>query len=49
MALKEGNGVTAWSYSRLSDYQQCPARFKRKHIDKLPAPADRAACPCACA
>ena len=38
MALKEGNGVTAWSYSRLSDYQQCPAKFKYKHIDKLSDP-----------
>ena len=48
MALKKGNGVTAWSYSRLSDYQQCPAKFKHKHMDKLPDPPGPAACLCAC-
>lgn len=30
--------VTAWSYSRYADYEQCPARFKYKHIDQLPEP-----------
>jgi hypothetical protein len=30
--------VTAWSYSRYSDYKQCPAKFKYKHLDKLPDP-----------
>jgi RecB family exonuclease len=29
------NGITAWSYSRYSDYKQCPLRFKLKYIDKL--------------
>lgn len=32
------NGITAWSYSRYSDYKQCPLRFKLKYIDKLPEP-----------
>lgn len=30
------NGITAWSYSRYADYQQCPLKFKLKYIDKLP-------------
>jgi hypothetical protein len=34
--------VTAWSYSRYADYKQCPARFKYKHIDKLPDPGSPA-------
>lgn len=34
--------VTAWSYSRYADYQQCPARFKYKHIDKVPDPGSSA-------
>ena len=29
------NGVTAWSYSRYADYQQCPLKFKLKHIMKM--------------
>lgn len=28
--------VTAWSYSRWSDYDKCPLFFKLKHLDKLP-------------
>lgn len=27
--------VKAWSYSRLSQWETCPAQFKYKHIDKL--------------
>lgn len=27
--------ITAWSYSRLSGYKQCPRKFKFKNIDKL--------------
>lgn len=30
--------ITAWSYSRLSKYEECPRAFKYKHIDKLPEP-----------
>lgn len=29
---------TAWSYSRLADYEACPAKAKYKHIDKLKEP-----------
>jgi hypothetical protein len=35
--------IDAWSYSRYSTYQQCPAKFKYQNIDKLdqgpPSPA----------
>lgn len=34
--------VTAWSYSRYADYKQCPAKFKFKHIDRLPDPGSPA-------
>lgn len=34
--------VTAWSFSRWSDYDQCPAKFKYKHIDRLPDPGSAA-------
>jgi RecB family exonuclease len=37
-----GNGVTAWSYSRYADYQQCPLKFKLKHIDKMKEPGSPA-------
>lgn len=30
--------VTSWSFSRWSDYEQCPARFMYKHLLKLPEP-----------
>lgn len=29
------SAVTAWSYSRLAKYEQCPAAFKYQFIDKL--------------
>lgn len=34
--------VTAWSYSRYGDYAQCPAKFKYKHLMKLPDPGSPA-------
>jgi hypothetical protein len=34
--------VTAWSYSRYADYKQCPAKFKYKHIMRLPDPGSPA-------
>lgn len=34
--------VTAWSYSRYSDYKQCPAKFMYKHLMKLPDPGSPA-------
>lgn len=36
--MKTSGLVTAWSYSRYADYEQCPLRFKLKHIDRLPDP-----------
>jgi len=30
------NPITAWSFSRLALYEECPAKFKYRHIDKLP-------------
>lgn len=35
--------VTAWSFSRWSDYRLCPAKFKYKHLMKLPDPSGPAA------
>lgn len=35
--------ITAWSYSRYSLYEQCPLKFRLKHIDKLPDPSGPAA------
>lgn len=32
------NPITAWSFSRLTLYEECPAKFKYRHIDKLPEP-----------
>lgn len=29
------NAITAWSYSRLALWEQCPLAFKLKHIDKI--------------
>lgn len=33
---------TAWSFSRLNDYNTCPAKFKFKHLMKLPEPGNAA-------
>jgi hypothetical protein len=30
--------VKSWSYSRLDDYEKCPAYFRYKHIVKMPVP-----------
>lgn len=30
--------VTAWSYSRLAKWEECPAAFKYRNIDKYPEP-----------
>jgi CRISPR/Cas system-associated exonuclease Cas4 (RecB family) len=32
----------AWSYSRLSDWEQCPRRAKLKHLDKIQEPSNPA-------
>lgn len=34
----KANLVTSWSFSRWMDYRTCPAKFKYKHLDKLPEP-----------
>lgn len=34
--------ITAWSYSRYRDYEQCPQRAKYKHIDKMKEPGSPA-------
>jgi len=34
--------ISSWSFSRYSDYKQCPAKFKYKHIDKLKEPPNPA-------
>lgn len=34
--------VTSWSFSRYSDYRQCPAKFKYKVVDRLPEPSNPA-------
>ena len=34
--------VQAWSYSRWSDYDQCPSKFMYKHLMKLPDPGNAA-------
>ena len=34
--------VTSWSFSRYSDYKQCPLKAKLKHIDKISEPPNEA-------
>lgn len=34
--------ITSWSFSRYSDYKQCPAKAKYKHVDKLKEPPNDA-------
>lgn len=34
--------ITSWSFSRYSDYKQCPAKAKYKHIDKIKEPPNPA-------
>lgn len=34
--------LTSWSFSRYSDYQQCPLKAKLKHIDKIKEPPNAA-------
>ena len=34
--------ITAWSFSRYSDYKQCPLKAKLKHIDKITEPKNEA-------
>lgn len=41
MAVK-GKTITSWSFSRYSDYKQCPLKAKLKHIDKIKEPPNEA-------
>lgn len=34
--------LTSWSFSRYSDYKQCPLKCKLKHIDKISEPPNEA-------
>lgn len=34
--------ITSWSFSRYSDYKQCPLKAKLKHIDKIKEPPNPA-------
>lgn len=34
--------ITAWSYSRYTDYDKCPALAKFKHVDKIKVPENDA-------
>lgn len=36
------NPVTAWSYSRWALHEQCPLKYKLKHIDRVPEPSSPA-------
>jgi hypothetical protein len=38
MPTKAIQQFKAWSFSRLSDWEKCPAYAKYKHLDKLPVP-----------
>lgn len=42
MPTKPKPRITAWSYSRLNDYQQCPLRAKLKYVDRLKEPGSAA-------
>lgn len=33
--------ITSWSFSRLSDWQDCPAKAKYKHVDKIKEPSNK--------
>jgi CRISPR/Cas system-associated exonuclease Cas4 (RecB family) len=40
--MAQAKSITAWSFSRLKDYEQCPAKAKYKHVDKLKEPGNAA-------
>ena len=35
--------MSSWSYSRLSTFEECPARYKYQNIDRIPTPQHPAA------
>lgn len=42
MPIRAAQRFTAWSYSRLSDYEDCPLKAKLKHLDKVQEPSSPA-------
>lgn len=42
MPTKPVQKITSWSFSRYSDYVQCPLKAKLKHIDKIREPQNDA-------
>ena len=40
--MTKSNKITSWSFSRYSDYKQCPLKAKLKHVDKLKEPPNEA-------
>jgi CRISPR/Cas system-associated exonuclease Cas4 (RecB family) len=41
-AKTSGGKITAWSFSRWGDYEQCPAKAKYKHVDRMKEPGSPA-------
>lgn len=42
MPIRAAQRFSAWSYSRLSDYESCPLKAKIKHLDKVQEPSSPA-------
>lgn len=42
MPTKPSPQITAWSYSRLSTYEDCPFKAKMKYVDKAQEPGSKA-------
>lgn len=42
LALQTPGPLTSWSYSRLSDYQQCPRKAYYKYVEKRSEPPNQA-------
>ena len=42
MPVKPVQKITAWSFSRWKDYEQCPLKAKFKHVDKIKEPGSAA-------
>ena len=40
--LSRKKGITSWSFSRYSDYKQCPLKAKYKHVDRIKEPGNEA-------
>lgn len=42
MPKKPKPKITAWSFSRLGDYENCPLKAKFKHVDRIREPPNKA-------